>query len=85
MSSPSGRPPLRPGGMFEEDDGENWEQSTAATDGEIGLTLPFNIQMGLGREQVVQRPGLPDMIEGATNEYGRRSFLDAWFSHMLTD
>ncbi|GAA1382198.1 aromatic ring-hydroxylating dioxygenase subunit alpha [Pseudonocardia kongjuensis] len=71
-----------PGGFFEEDDGENWEQATAACQGVVASRLPFNYQMGFGREQVVQRPGVPDAYDGGFNDYGQRAFLTRWHELM---
>jgi phenylpropionate dioxygenase-like ring-hydroxylating dioxygenase large terminal subunit len=74
-----------PAGIFEEDDGENWEQATASCDGPVASTIPFNLQMGFGRETTFRRPGTPELLEGNPDEYGQRRFLEAWFNQMLGD
>ncbi|WEH12923.1 aromatic ring-hydroxylating dioxygenase subunit alpha [Streptomyces sp. VNUA24] len=73
-----------PGGFFEEDDGENWEQATAATRGVVASRLPFNYQMGFGREKVISEPGVPDRMDGGFNDYGQRALLERWHDMMRT-
>jgi 3-phenylpropionate/trans-cinnamate dioxygenase subunit alpha len=73
-----------PSGIFEEDDGENWQQSTAATTGVIQRRYPLNYQMGLGRERRLPREsGLPERIAGWTNEAAQRAFVRRWHEMML--
>lgn len=73
-----------PSGIFEEDDGENWQQSTAATSGVIQRRYALNYQMGLGRDRWLPREGdLPERIAGWTNETAQRAFLRRWHELML--
>ncbi len=45
-------------GMFEQDDGENWNQCTQPSRGYVARQYPFNYQMGLGHEQAMEEhPG----------------------------
>ena len=37
-----------PAGLLEQDDGENWDQSTRATAGVVARRYPLNFAMGLG-------------------------------------
>jgi hypothetical protein len=74
-----------PSGIFEEDDGENWQQSTAATSGVIQRRYPLNYQMGMGNENWIRHdPDVPDHIAGWTNEIAQRAFLRRWHELMLT-
>jgi 3-phenylpropionate/trans-cinnamate dioxygenase subunit alpha len=73
-----------PSGIFEEDDGENWQQSTAATSGVIQRRYPLNYQMGIGKPpRILSEPGMPERIAGWTNETAQRAFLRRWHELML--
>ena len=41
-----------PTGMLEQDDGENWDQSTRGTMGTIIRNHPLNYSMGVGRGEI---------------------------------
>jgi len=71
-----------PAGLFEQDDGENWEQSTAAARGVVGRRYPLNYQMGLGHERVVDDGTAPARIIGLVNEYNQRVFYARWLQMM---
>ncbi|GAA1382171.1 aromatic ring-hydroxylating dioxygenase subunit alpha [Pseudonocardia kongjuensis] len=72
-----------PAGMFEQDDGENWEQSTLSCNGVVASSLPLNYQIGRGYEQVVSGEGLPDRLDGIYTEYGQLAMLRRWSALML--
>lgn len=63
-------------GMFEQDDGENWNQCTLSSRGYVARQYPFNYQMGLGHEQAMEEhPGR----RGANfAEINQRGFYQRW-------
>jgi nitrite reductase/ring-hydroxylating ferredoxin subunit len=75
-----------PSGMFEQEDGENWSQCTAATRGWIGRHLDFNYQMGLNHERPVGEAletDLPGRMGGIWSEINQRGFYQRW-SELMT-
>ncbi|HXG36074.1 MAG TPA: aromatic ring-hydroxylating dioxygenase subunit alpha [Dehalococcoidia bacterium] len=81
-----------PGGTFEQDDGENWVECTAASTGSNIRRHPFNYQLGLGHERFRE-----DFAAWASDhrfsELNHRRFYDHWsrmieatsWSEMLQD
>ena len=70
-----------PKGFFEEDDGENWSQCTAAIGGWRGRQSTFNYQMGQGHERLVSEvlgEGLPGVMGGIWSEVNQRAFYGRW-------
>jgi 3-phenylpropionate/trans-cinnamate dioxygenase alpha subunit len=70
-----------PSGIFEQEDGENWSQCTAATQGWIGRNLEFNYQLGLNHEHSVADAlgtGLPGTMGGIWSEINQRGFYKRW-------
>ena len=67
-----------PSGLFEQDDMENWEQSTLASRGAVARRYPLNYQMGLGHERPVSDGTAPDRFEGLVNEINQRGFYRRW-------
>ncbi len=73
-----------PAGLFEEDDGENWQQSTASAGGVIQRRYPFNYQLAFGNEKkILHDPGMPDRIVGLSNEYAQLAMMERWHELML--
>ncbi|MFO1158593.1 MAG: SRPBCC family protein [Reyranellaceae bacterium] len=72
-----------PAGMLEQDDGENWAQSTLATRSAFSRRHPLNYAMNLGRGQIsdAQQPGLPS-IETNINEHAQLWTYRAWADWM---
>lgn len=73
---------LGPAGMFEQDDGENFEQST---DGARGLLAPkydLHYAMGLGRERFTTQDGSPPFIDDLVNEHAQLWLYKCWAEHM---
>jgi phenylpropionate dioxygenase-like ring-hydroxylating dioxygenase large terminal subunit len=70
-----------PGGLLEQDDGENWAQSTMTTTGLANRRLPQLLNMGLGHGEVKKEHGLA-RIEGTTNEHGQLWTYHAWAQWM---
>jgi 3-phenylpropionate/trans-cinnamate dioxygenase alpha subunit len=70
-----------PGGVVEQDDGENWSQCTLAMRGRVRRRYMLNYQMGLGYEQV--RPGIPGQTSPTIwSEIGQRGFYRRWLELM---
>ena len=64
-------PSLRPAGMFEMDDGENWDQSTDGTRGVVARRNDLNYTMGLGYGVIVDDELGPPRVEVAYNEHAQ--------------
>jgi len=71
-----------PAGMFEQDDGENWDQSTAGARGNVSQRYDLNYAMGLGHGAVVNDEQGPARIETLTNENAQLWMYRAWAEFM---
>lgn len=60
-----------PAGFWEQDDGENWGQSTSAMSGVISRTARLHYAMNLGRGQVVEEEDAPPYIESGVAEHAQ--------------
>lgn len=67
-----------PAGLLEQDDGENWSQSTRACTGFAGRELGEFLAMGLGQDKVTTGEGGQRYVETCINEHGQRWFYRAW-------
>ncbi|HXG35923.1 MAG TPA: aromatic ring-hydroxylating dioxygenase subunit alpha [Dehalococcoidia bacterium] len=65
------------GGVFDQDDSENWSQCTQVLHGLKTRELPMNYEMGLGREGYNEELGVP-ISESWVSENAHRSFYDMW-------
>jgi phenylpropionate dioxygenase-like ring-hydroxylating dioxygenase large terminal subunit len=73
-----------PAGLFEEDDGENWQQATASTTGVIQSRYPFNYQLAYSTERFLPKDAsMPDRLAGLSNEYAQRAMMARWHDMML--
>ena len=70
-----------PAGVLEQDDGENWSQSTMQTRGVASNRIPHLLNMGLGRGHVIKEHGLA-RIETTTNEHAQLWTYYAWAQWM---
>lgn len=68
-------------GVLEQDDGENWSQSTAQSRGLASRRVKHLVNMGVGRGKVVKEHGLA-RIEGLTNEHGQLWTYHSWAQWM---
>jgi 3-phenylpropionate/trans-cinnamate dioxygenase alpha subunit len=66
-----------PAGLLEQEDGENWAQSTATTTGQAGRRIPQLLKMDLGRGRVIHEGGLA-RIEGKVSEHAQLWTYAAW-------
>lgn len=67
-----------PAGLLEQDDGENWSQSTRASHGVASRKLGHTLQMGLGRDEVTADASGQKVIDTTINEHGQRWLYRAW-------
>jgi phenylpropionate dioxygenase-like ring-hydroxylating dioxygenase large terminal subunit len=71
-----------PAGMLEQDDGENWEQSTKGTAGLVAQRYPLHYGMQLGHGEVINdESGVPH-VETNVNEHGQLWTYRAWAEWM---
>jgi hypothetical protein len=71
-----------PAGMLEQDDGENWSQSTRTSRGFSNRKTGHYLQMGLGQDQVIGGDGGEHYVETCINEHGQRWFYRGWTEWM---
>ncbi len=71
-----------PAGILEQDDGENWSQSTRSARGFSSRGLGQYIGMGLGHDQAVAGEDGEHYIESAVGEHGQRWLYRAWTEWM---
>ncbi|MBV1886941.1 MAG: Rieske 2Fe-2S domain-containing protein [Parvibaculaceae bacterium] len=73
-----------PAGLLEQDDGENWSQSTRASKGIASRTYDHNMTMALGKDEMREDPvSGQKYIETSINEHGQRWTYQAWTDWML--
>ena len=70
-----------PGGVLEQDDGENWAQATAQTRGIASRRMKHQLTMGLGLGKIIKEGGL-SRIEGLTAEHGQLWTYHSWAQWM---
>lgn len=73
-----------PAGMFEQEDGENWDQSTFGCKGRVARNYDLNYTMGVGHGEVVRHDeqGSPPRVDILTNEYCQRWYYKCWAEMM---
>ena len=74
-----------PAGMTEQDDMENWNFATTASNGFIARKYPYNYMAGLGAE--CPNPMIPHSISSSTPhaESNARSFYKRWSRYMTNE
>ena len=72
-----------PAGMLEQDDGENWSQSSRSSRGLVSRTLGQQLSMGLGHDEARAGPSGERYIETCVNEHGQRWFYRGWRDWMV--
>jgi phenylpropionate dioxygenase-like ring-hydroxylating dioxygenase large terminal subunit len=65
-----------PGAMFEQEDGENWSQCSAASRGYVSRHIRSNLQMSMGEERT--DPDFPGRVTHVFSEMNGRSFYRRW-------
>jgi len=71
-----------PAGILEQEDGENWAQSTLQTQGYASRQVPQLLKMNLGRGEVVKDDQGPARIYGAVSEHAQLWTYMAWDAWM---
>ena len=71
-----------PGAIFEQEDGENWSQCTAASRGWVSRHRRSNLQMSMGEER--EDPELRGRVTHVYSEMNGRAFYRRWLE-LLTD
>jgi nitrite reductase/ring-hydroxylating ferredoxin subunit len=68
-------------GILEQDDGENWSQSTRQAFGAESSLIPHQLKMNLGRGHIIHEDGIA-RIESRTSEHGQFWMYLAWAQWM---
>jgi hypothetical protein len=68
-------------GILEQDDGENWSQSTRQAFGAESSLIPHQLKMNLGRGHIIHEDGIA-RIESRTSEHGQFWLYLAWAQWM---
>jgi phenylpropionate dioxygenase-like ring-hydroxylating dioxygenase large terminal subunit len=71
-----------PAGMLEQDDGENWDQSSRATRGVVARRYPLNFQMNMGNGAPSEPAEGPAYIDTNINEHAQLWTYRAWAEWM---
>ena len=72
-----------PAGMLEQDDGENWDQSTRATAGVVARRYPLHYAMGVGHgKPIATSDDSPNYIDTPINEHCQLWTYRAWAEWM---
>ncbi len=75
-----------PAGMAEQDDGENWGQSTLGAFGTVSRRHPLNYSMGLGRGEIIDDELSPPRIESpSVTEHPQLWHYRAWSEWMAAE
>jgi ethylbenzene dioxygenase alpha subunit len=70
-----------PSGVFEMDDGENWEYATRANRGRV--TREQDLYLGLGLGTRIEHPEFPgNVFQGQINEANQRAYYQRWLDFM---
>lgn len=73
-----------PSGVFEMDDGENWEQATQVNRGVVTRSQPLHY--GLGYDTAIDHPELPGNVHRSqVNDANQRAFYTHWAQLMDSD
>ena len=71
-----------PAGLLEQDDGENWSQSTRSTTGYSSRKVGLALFMGLGHDHVTVSDNGQKHIDTCINEHGQRWLYRSWTEWM---
>ncbi len=74
-----------PAGMFEQDDGENWGQSTRGMSGVITSRYPVNYSMGIGHGEMITDELGPKRVETNVNEHAQLWHYRNWADWMAAE
>jgi hypothetical protein len=71
--------------MLEQDDGENWSQSTRASRGVVSRGYRHHLAMGLGHDEVMTDAAGAARVETAISEHAQRWLYRNWMDWMTAD
>ncbi|WP_091737947.1 aromatic ring-hydroxylating oxygenase subunit alpha [Phenylobacterium immobile] len=74
-----------PAGMLEQDDGENWDQSTRTMGGVIAQRYPINFQMRLGMDEVKRTEKGVTYMDATVSEHGQLWTWTCWADWMSAE
>jgi len=74
-----------PAGVFEQDDGENWGDSTTGTKGKVSSKYPLHYAMNLGHGEIVDDETGPPRIDTTNNEHSQLWFYHSWSEWMASE
>ncbi len=74
-----------PAGLIEQDDSENWDQSTRGATGIVSRRFPLHYGMGLGHGEYVEEDGVLPRLETKANEHTQRWFYRGWAEWMAAE
>ena len=74
-----------PAGMLEQEDGENWGQSTRGTLGTASKGAALNYAMNLGHGEINEDESSPPWIDTHVNEHAQLWHYRAWADWMAAD
>lgn len=72
-----------PAGLLEQDDGDNWTQSTRSARSFSSRALSHNVSMGLGRGEAQSAGVGQSYVESPISEYGQRWLYQNWMDWMV--
>jgi 3-phenylpropionate/trans-cinnamate dioxygenase alpha subunit len=71
--------------MLEQDDGENWSQSTRASRGVKARSYRHNMRMGLGHDDVLTDDSTVSRVETTISEHAQRWLYRNWMDWLAAD
>ena len=74
-----------PAGMLEQEDGENWGESTRANAGVVSRRFPLHYAAGLSHDEVIEDEGGPPYAETMVNEHAQLWHYRAWSEWMAAE
>jgi hypothetical protein len=74
-----------PAGFWEQDDGENWGESTKAMRGVITRRFPLHYGMNVNRGEVIHEEDAPDYVESGVAEHAQLWYYRNWANWMASE
>jgi phenylpropionate dioxygenase-like ring-hydroxylating dioxygenase large terminal subunit len=74
-----------PAGLLEQDDGENWGESTRGARGVVSKRHPLNYAMNLGHGEIIREENGPERIEARVNEHAQLWHYRNWARWMAAE
>jgi len=75
-----------PAGMLEQEDGENWDQSTRGAAGSVAKRFPLNYGMNIGRGEIIEDELGPPRVEiTGMHEHAQVWHYRNWAQWMAAD